>query len=72
MSAPRILSTGRCLPERVVTNEELSRLVETSDQWVFSRTGIHSRRFCAGEQNIDLAEGAARAALPGRPWSAPA
>ena len=63
MSAPRILSTGRCLPERVVTNEELSRLVETSDQWVFSRTGIHSRRFCAGEQNIDLAEGAARQAL---------
>ena len=44
MSAPKILATGRCLPSRVVTNEELSRQVDTSDQWVFSRTGIHSRR----------------------------
>lgn len=63
MSAPQILSTGRCLPARVVTNEELSRKVDTSDEWVFSRTGIHSRRFCGAEDGIDLAEGAARQAL---------
>lgn len=63
MSAPQILSTGRCLPARVVTNEELSRRVDTSDAWVFSRTGIHSRHFCGAERGIDLAEGAARQAL---------
>lgn len=63
MSAPLILATGRCLPERVVTNEELSRTVDTSDEWVFSRTGIHSRRFCAGETGLDLAAGAARQAM---------
>ena len=44
MSAPQILGTGRCLPEWVVTNEELSRTVDTSDEWVYSRTGIHSAR----------------------------
>lgn len=63
MSAPRIIATGRCLPDRVVTNEELSLTVDTSDEWVFSRTGIRSRRFCANEKGIDLAEGAARKAL---------
>ena len=63
MSAPQILATGRCLPARVVTNEELSRRVDTSDEWVFSRTGIHQRRFCTTETGIDLAQGAARQAL---------
>ena len=63
MSAPRILDTGRCLPERVVTNEELSRTVDTSDQWVFSRTGIHSRHFCTAETGLDLAASAARWAM---------
>ena len=63
MSAPKILATGRCLPERVVTNEELSRQVDTSDEWVFSRTGIHNRHFCTKESGLDLAVGAARRAL---------
>lgn len=63
MSAPKLLATGRCLPPHVVTNDDLSRLVDTSDEWVFSRTGIHSRHFCETEKNIDLAEGAARQAL---------
>lgn len=63
MSAPKILATGRCLPARVVTNEDLSRVVDTNDAWVFSRTGIHSRHFCAEETGLDLAEGAARRAL---------
>ena len=66
MSAPHFLATGRALPRRVVTNEELSRQVDTSDEWVFSRTGIRSRHFCDGETGLDLAERA-----PGRPWSAP-
>ena len=63
MSAPHILATGRYLPERVVTNEELSKTVDTNDQWVFSRTGIHSRRFCVEESGLDLAAAAARQAM---------
>lgn len=63
MSAPKIISTGRCLPARVVTNQDLSQQVDTNDEWVFSRTGIRSRHFCAGETGLDLAEGAARQAL---------
>ena len=63
MSAPRILATGRSLPARVVTNEELSRTVDTSDEWVFSRTGIHSRHFCTSETGVGLAAGAARQAM---------
>ncbi len=63
MSAPRILATGRCIPARVVTNEELSEAVDTSDEWVFSRTGIHQRHFCAGETGLELAAKAARQAM---------
>ncbi len=63
MSSPRILATGRRLPGRVVTNEELGRRVDTSDEWVFSRTGIHSRYFCTAETGVDLAAGAAWQAL---------
>ena len=63
MSAPRIVAVGRCMPERVVTNEDLSRTVDTSDQWVYSRTGIHSRHFCTTETGLDLALGAARQAM---------
>ena len=63
MSAPHILATGRALPRRVVTNEELSPQVDTSDEWVFSRTGIRSRHFCDGETGLDLAERAARQAM---------
>ena len=63
MSAPHILATGRCLPERVVTNEDLSRTVDTSDEWVFSRTGIHQRHFCTSETGLDLAASAARQAM---------
>ena len=63
MSAPQILATGRALPALVVTNEDLSRRVDTDDQWVFSRTGIHSRHFCREERGIDLALRAASQAL---------
>ena len=63
MSAPQILGTGRCVPARVVTNDELSRTVDTSDEWVYSRTGVHSRHFATGESGLDLAETAARRAM---------
>lgn len=63
MSAPHILATGRAMPSRVVTNEDMCSMVETSDEWIFTRTGIHSRYYCQGERGADLAEQAARQAM---------
>jgi len=45
MRGARILATGRELPERVVTNDELSRMMDTSDEWIVQRTGIRERRY---------------------------
>ncbi|HEX3896303.1 MAG TPA: beta-ketoacyl-ACP synthase III [Rudaea sp.] len=60
----RIAGTGSYLPERVVTNADLEKLVETSDEWITSRTGIRERHLAAdGETTCDLAEHAARAAM---------
>jgi 3-oxoacyl-[acyl-carrier-protein] synthase-3 len=59
-----ILGTGSYVPTRVLTNEELSKQVDTSDDWILSRTGIKERRIAAdGESTSDLATHAARAAL---------
>ena len=64
MSFARIVGTGGYLPERVLTNDELSRSVETTDEWIRERTGIHERRIAApGETTCDLAEHASRRAL---------
>jgi len=60
----RILATGSALPERVVTNADLEKLVDTSDEWIRSRTGIRERRVAAdGETTGDLAYRAAVQAL---------
>lgn len=59
-----VLGCGAYLPERVVTNDELSQLVDTSDAWIRQRTGIVERRIAAkGELTSDLGLKAARAAL---------
>lgn len=59
-----IIGCGCYLPARVVTNEELARTVDTSDEWIVQRTGIHERRIAAeGELTSDLALRAAQAAL---------
>src|SRR5512133_1327391 len=59
-----IVGTGSYAPERVVTNAELEKMVETSDQWILDRTGIRERRVAAPEQaSSDLAFEAARRAL---------
>lgn len=64
MNSIKIVSIGSCVPDRVVTNDDLSRVVDTSDAWIFPRTGIHERRFGEeGIRNVDLAAGAARQAL---------
>ncbi len=59
-----ILGLGSYLPERVMTNADWERLVDTSDRWITRRTGIERRRFAADDQHTsDLAVLAARAAL---------
>ena len=45
MNGLQILGTGRALPEHVVTNDDLAKIVDTSDEWIVSRTGIKERRF---------------------------
>jgi 3-oxoacyl-[acyl-carrier-protein] synthase-3 len=60
----RITGTGSHLPEKVVTNHDLEAMVDTSDEWIRTRTGIERRRVAAdGETTVDLAERAARRAL---------
>jgi len=60
----RILGTGGFLPERIVSNAELALSVDTSDEWIVSRTGIRERRVAGPlETTCDLAEQAARQAL---------
>jgi 3-oxoacyl-[acyl-carrier-protein] synthase-3 len=60
----RISGTGAYLPERVVTNRELEARVDTTDEWIRTRTGIERRHIAAeGETTVDLAEKAARRAL---------
>jgi len=60
----RITGTGRHLPERVMTNVDLERLVDTSDEWIRTRTGIRERRIAAaGEGAADMGAEAARLAL---------
>jgi 3-oxoacyl-[acyl-carrier-protein] synthase-3 len=59
-----ILGCGSYLPSRVVTNADLATKVDTSDEWIVQRTGIHERRIAApGEVTSQLATQAARAAL---------
>lgn len=59
----KILGTGSYLPERIVTNDELSEIVDTNDEWISTRTGIRTRRISAGEDVSELASKAAFAAL---------
>ena len=59
-----ITGLGHYVPDRVLSNADLEKLVETSDQWIVERTGIRERRIVAPDQSLaDIAENAARAAL---------
>jgi 3-oxoacyl-[acyl-carrier-protein] synthase-3 len=60
----RIAGTGSYLPEKVVTNADLEKIVDTSDEWITERTGIKKRHLVVdGETTCDLAEQAARNAM---------
>ena len=63
-SGVSVLGTGSFLPARVMTNADIEKFVETTDDWITSRTGIRERRIAAeGEHTSDLGAAAARAAL---------
>jgi 3-oxoacyl-[acyl-carrier-protein] synthase-3 len=60
----QIAGSGACLPEKVLTNHDLERMMDTSDAWIRERTGIVRRHIAADTQStVDLAEPAARAAI---------
>ncbi len=60
----KIIATGGYLPEKILTNDDLSKIVDTSDEWIRTRSGIRSRHIAAdGEETSDLALAAATRAL---------
>lgn len=60
----RIVGTGSYLPEKVLTNRDLERMVDTSDEWIYTRTGIRQRHVAADNENAsDLALAASRRAI---------
>lgn len=62
--AVMIAGTGSYLPEKILTNDDLSKIVDTNDEWIATRTGIRNRRIAAEDQSTsDLATEAAKSAL---------
>lgn len=60
----RIAGVGYCVPDTVITNDDLTKLYDTSDEWIFTRTGIKERRIVSGNENaVDLGLKAAQNAL---------
>ncbi|HPV99925.1 MAG TPA: beta-ketoacyl-ACP synthase III [Oscillospiraceae bacterium] len=59
----KIIGTGRALPQKAVSNDDLSAFLDTNDEWISSRTGVKSRYLCGGESLTDLCESAARKAI---------
>ena len=64
MNELKLIGLGAAYPSRVVTNDDLSQQMDTSDAWIYPRTGIHARRFCSAEESaVTLAIEAAGKAL---------
>lgn len=64
MNYSKILATGGYLPEKILTNADMEKLVDTTDQWIVERTGIKQRHMAADHENaVTFAEKAARQAL---------
>ncbi len=59
----RIIGTGSYIPKKVITNDDLSHTLETSDAWISTRTGIHNRHIAEGMTSSDMAYIAARRAV---------
>ena len=58
-----ICGTGACVPERVMDNDEIAQLVETSDQWIRERTGVARRHIAKKETTVSMAVEAGRQAM---------
>ena len=58
-----IKGTGSYVPSKVLTNHDLEKIVDTNDEWIYTRTGIKERHIVTDEYTVDLAEKAARKAL---------
>lgn len=58
--AVKILGTGSYLPEKLVTNDDLAKVMETSDEWISSRTGIRSRHISVQDTTTSMAVKAQR------------
>ena len=56
MSGIKLLGTGSAVPSKVVTNDDLAKIVDTNDEWISTRTGIRSRRYCAEGESTSLAQ----------------
>ena len=64
MKYSRVIGTGGYLPEKIMTNADLEKIVDTTDDWIVARTGIRERHIAAdGETTCDMAEQATRRAL---------
>lgn len=63
MLRSRVVGTGSAVPERVLTNADLEGMVETTDEWISTRTGIRERRVAVDESTSEMAARAAKAAL---------
>lgn len=59
----QIIGTGSCLPKKIVTNDFLSTIVDTSDEWVSSRTGIRQRHISVDETTVSMSAEAGRRAM---------
>ncbi len=60
----RVIGTGGYLPEKILTNHDLERMVDTSDEWIRSRTGITQRHIAAEDETAsDMALNASRRAM---------
>src|SRR6201996_750151 len=64
LTGARILGFGGYQPDKVVTNDDLAKLVDTSDEWIRARVGIQSRRVARDDETVtDMAEAAGAKAL---------
>ena len=61
----KIIGVGKCLPEKVITNEDISKFVDTNNEWIVERTGISQRHVATTESSLDLAVSASEKALEG-------
>lgn len=59
----KIIGTGSCLPEKIVTNDDLSKIMDTSDEWIKSRTGIETRHLAVEETTTTMSVEASKKAI---------